>query len=178
LARAVGFEPTTNRLTADRSTAELRPNSALDKRRSLSSGPPPPGQPRSRPLGPERLVRAVARVVNARRRRSDDRAAERWKGLERRNSLVLPDEDIALLVGIAGQAIGAVTAGVAEPVDAQVSKTCSRKGVSVRSRPPAPFSAGMPIFQICHDLACPGPWSVPVAFIEHLAVQIPNAGAM
>jgi hypothetical protein len=29
---------------------------------------------------------------------------------------------------------------VAEPVDAQVSKTCSRKGVSVRSRPPAPFS--------------------------------------
>ena len=29
-------------------------------------------------------------------------------------------------------------AGVAEPVDAQVSKTCSRKGVSVRSRPPAP----------------------------------------
>src|ERR1700761_5826965 len=28
LARAVGFEPTTNRLTADCSTAELRPNNA------------------------------------------------------------------------------------------------------------------------------------------------------
>ncbi len=29
MARAVGFEPTTNRLTADCSTAELRPNSQM-----------------------------------------------------------------------------------------------------------------------------------------------------
>ena len=59
--------------------------------------------------------------------------------------IALTRADFALLVGTAGQAIGTVTAGVAEPVDAQVSKTCSRKGVSVRSRPPAPFSAEIPV---------------------------------
>src|SRR5579859_8265605 len=41
LARAVGFEPTTNRLTADCSTAELRPNTAKG---AVSNRLAPPGQ--------------------------------------------------------------------------------------------------------------------------------------
>jgi hypothetical protein len=50
---------------------------------------------------------------------------------------------INTLVEAVDDAIGGSRAGVAEPVDAQVSKTCSFTGVSVRSRPPAP-SAPLP----------------------------------
>ena len=48
MARAVGFEPTTNRLTADCSTAELRPKNPLSSGRQEGaySGPGPPGQQR------------------------------------------------------------------------------------------------------------------------------------
>lgn len=116
LARAVGFEPTTNRLTADCSTAELRPNSARARRGRLSSGPWRQGQPRSRRTeagGPGR----------SRGRPGVERSLPPWP---------------TPLVGAIENAIGSAVAGVAEPVDAQVSKTCSCKGVSVRSRPPAP----------------------------------------
>lgn len=38
----------------------------------------------------------------------------------------------------------ALRAGVAESADAQVSKTCARKGVRVQVPPPAPFKLAPP----------------------------------
>jgi hypothetical protein len=116
LARAVGFEPTTNRLTADCSTAELRPNV------------PAKGEGVC-------LVAHGSKVNRVRGGRNSGSGPLRGRwGVK----VPLPPTLAAPLVGAIENAIGSAVAGVAEPVDAQVSKTCSCKGVSVRSRPPAP----------------------------------------